>query len=111
MYEYGVVIRRARRGESPVWQFWVGSGCLKEDPAFLAVMNFAGEQGFEAFAAGSFDEVGVPEVLMKRALGRPAAAGAAAGGAADKPAKALAVKAAAKKDGKPAKKGRAAAEN
>jgi hypothetical protein len=70
-YEYGVVIRRQAKGEPPVWQFWIGAGCLKEHSSFLAVMDWAGARGFEAFAAGNFDELGVPEVLMKRALVGP----------------------------------------
>jgi hypothetical protein len=84
-YEYGVVIRRQAKGEPPVWQFWLGAGCLKEHSSFLAVMDWAGARGFEAFAAGNFDELGVPEVLMKRALvgppppPMPAARGAAGG--------------------------------
>jgi hypothetical protein len=70
-YEYGVVIRRQAKGEPPVWQFWLGAGCLKEHSSFLAVMDWAGARGFEAFAAGNFDDLGVPEVLMKRALVGP----------------------------------------
>lgn len=71
MYEYGVIIRRAQRGQAPVWQFWIGSGKVHEEAGFLAVMDFAGARGFEAFAAGNFDEVGVPEVLLKRAVSMP----------------------------------------
>jgi hypothetical protein len=70
-YEYGVVIRRQRRGQPAVWQFWIGEGCVHEDASFLATMNWAGERGFEAFAAGNFDELGVPEVILKRALPAP----------------------------------------
>ena len=71
MFEYGVIIRRAPRGQAPVWQFWIGSGKVHEEAGFLAVMDFAGARGFEAFAAGNFDEVGVPEVLLKRAVSLP----------------------------------------
>lgn len=71
MYEYGVIIRRAARGRAPVWQFWIGSGLVHEAAGFLAVMDFAGARGFEAFAAGNFDEVGVPEVLLKRGVALP----------------------------------------
>ncbi len=67
-YEYGVVIRKQKKGEPTVWQFWIGAGCLKEHSSFLAVMDWAGARGFEAFAAGNFDELEVPEVLMRRAL-------------------------------------------
>jgi len=70
-YEYGVVIRRQPKGKPATWQFWLGAGCLKEHSSFLAVMDWAGALGFEAFAAGNFDELGVPEVLMKRALAAP----------------------------------------
>ena len=82
-YEYGVVIRRQRQGRPAVWQFWIGEGCAHEAASFLAVMNWAGERGFEAFAAGNFDELGVPEVILKRAIALapppplPAAAGTA----------------------------------
>ena len=68
MYEYAVIIRRTKRGEAPLWQLWVGSGKVHEEAGFLAVMDHAGALGFEAFAAGNFDEVGVPEVLLKRAV-------------------------------------------
>lgn len=71
MYEYAVVIRKQRRGQPPVWQLWVGDGLVHEDGGFLAVMNYAGARGFEAFAAGNFDEIGVPEVLMKRSVALP----------------------------------------
>ena len=71
MYEYGVIIRRAQRREAPVWQFWIGSGKVHEEAGFLAVMNYAGARGFEAFAAGNFDEIGVPEVLLKRGVTLP----------------------------------------
>jgi hypothetical protein len=70
-YEYGVVIRRQPKGKPATWQFWLGAGCLKEHSSFLAVMDWAGGLGFEAFAAGNFDQLGVPEVLMKRALAAP----------------------------------------
>jgi hypothetical protein len=70
-YEYGVVIRRQKKGEPIVWQFWVGAGHVHEESSFLAMMNWAGERGFEAFAAGNFDEMGVPEVLLKRAIAAP----------------------------------------
>lgn len=84
-YEYGVVIRRQRQGRPALWQFWIGNGCAHEAPSFLAVMNWAGERGFEAFAAGNFDELGVPEVILKRAIALapppplPVAAGRAGG--------------------------------
>lgn len=84
-YEYGVVIRRQRQGRPALWQFWIGDGCAHEAASFLAVMNWAGERGFEAFAAGNFDELGVPEVILKRAIALapppplPAAAGSAGG--------------------------------
>jgi len=71
MYEYAVVIRKQKRGQQPVWQLWVGDGLVHEDGSFLAVMNYAGERGFEAFAAGNFDDLGVPEVLMKRSVAMP----------------------------------------
>jgi len=71
VFEYGVIIRRAPRGQAPVWQFWIGSGKVHEEASFLAVMNFAGARGFEAFAAGNFDEIGVPEVLLKRGVSLP----------------------------------------
>ena len=70
-YEYGVVIRRQKKGEPIVWQFWVGAGHVHEESSFLAMMNWAGARGFEAFAAGSFDEMGVPEVILKRAIASP----------------------------------------
>lgn len=118
MFEYAVIIRRAQRGEAPVWQFWVGSGKVHEEPGFLAVMDYAGARGFEAFAAGNFDQVGVPEVLLKRAVALPpppplakgTGAGRELGAAATKPAATPApkrattapvkAKAAAKKEGK-----------
>lgn len=66
--EFGVVIRRQLpRGETK-WQLWTGAGKTKEDASFLAVMNFAGAQGYEAVAAGHFDELGVPEVLLQRRM-------------------------------------------
>ena len=66
--EFGVVIRRQLpRGETK-WQLWTGAGKTKEDASFLAVMNFAGAQGYEAVAAGHFDELGVPEVLLQRKM-------------------------------------------
>lgn len=71
MYEYGVVIRRQRRGGAAVWELWVGDGKVHEESGFLAVMNWAGARGFEAFAAGNFDEIGVPEVLLKRSVALP----------------------------------------
>ena len=67
-YEYAVVIRRQKASEPAVWQLWIGAGCVRESASFLAVMDWAGARGFEAFAAGNFDELGVPEVLMKRAI-------------------------------------------
>jgi hypothetical protein len=70
-YEYGVVIRRQRKSEPVVWQFWIGAGCVKEATSFLAVMDWAGARGFEAFAAGNFDELAVPEVLLKREVKLP----------------------------------------
>lgn len=70
-YEYGVVIRRQRKDEPVVWQFWIGAGCVKEGTSFLAVMDWAGARGFEAFAAGNFDELAVPEVLLKREVKLP----------------------------------------
>lgn len=70
-YEYGVVIRRQRKSEPVVWQFWIGAGCVKEGTSFLAVMDWAGSRGFEAFAAGNFDELSVPEVLLKREVKLP----------------------------------------
>lgn len=70
-YEYGVVIRRQRKGEPAFWQFWIGAGCIKEGSSFLAIMDWAGARGFEAFAAGNFDELGVPEVLLRRAVASP----------------------------------------
>jgi hypothetical protein len=70
-YEYGVIIRRQRHGRPAVWQFWIGEGCAHEASSFLGVMNHAGSLGFEAFAAGNFDELSVPEVLLKRALAAP----------------------------------------
>jgi len=71
MYEYAVVIRKQKRGQPAIWQVWVGDGLVHEAASFLAVMNWAGARGFEAFAAGNFDELGVPEVLMKRSLALP----------------------------------------
>ncbi len=71
MFEYAVVIRRQKRGQAPSWQLWVGDGLVHDDEGFLALMNFAGARGFEAFAAGNFDELGVPEVLMKRSVAMP----------------------------------------
>jgi len=117
MYEYAVIIRRAKRGETPVWQLWIGSGKVHEEAGFLAVMDYAGARGFEAFAAGNFDEVGVPEVLLKRAVALPPppplARGTAAGRELGAPAKSAAAaptpkrakapvkaKAAGKKEGK-----------
>ncbi|HSM13921.1 MAG TPA: hypothetical protein VLA66_07610 [Thermoanaerobaculia bacterium] len=70
-YEYGVVIRRQRKGEPVFWQFWTSAGCIREGSGFLAVMDWAGARGFEAFAAGNFDEIGVPEVLLRRAVASP----------------------------------------
>lgn len=70
-YEYGVVIRRQRKDEPVVWQFWIGAGCVKEGTGFLAVMDWAGARGFEAFAAGNFDELAVPEVLLRREVKLP----------------------------------------
>ncbi|MFN7941285.1 MAG: hypothetical protein U0X73_06775 [Thermoanaerobaculia bacterium] len=70
-FEYAVVIRRNRRGEPSIWQLWFAGGCAREDANFLAVMDAAGALGFEAFAAGNFDEASVPEVLLKRAVAPP----------------------------------------
>lgn len=122
-YEYGVVIRRQPKGRAATWEFWLGAGCLKEHSSFLAVMDWAGALGFEAFAAGNFDDLGVPEVLMKRALVDPpppqlpaargqagaelaasAAARRAGKSASAKAAKAPAAKASAAKDKAPARK-------
>ena len=72
-YEYGVVIRRQRQGRPAIWQFWSSEGVAHEAPSFLAVMNWAGARGFDAFAAGNFDEAGVPEVILKRAIQAPEA--------------------------------------
>jgi hypothetical protein len=66
--EFGVVIRRQFPQGEMKWQLWTGAGKTKEDASFLAVMNFAGAQGFEAVAAGHFDELGVPEVLLQRKM-------------------------------------------
>jgi hypothetical protein len=75
--EFGVVIRRQLpRGETK-WQLWTGAGKAKEDASFLVVMNFAGAQGYEAVAAGHFDELGVPEVLLQRRMSMPEPAKAA----------------------------------
>lgn len=71
MFEYAVVIRKQKRGHAPTWQLWVGAGLAHSDESFLALMNFAGARGFEAFAAGNFDDLGVPEVLMKRSVAMP----------------------------------------
>ena len=68
MVEYGVVIRRQFPHGELKWQFWIGSGMAKEHASFLHVMNHAGALGFEAVAAGHFDELGVPEVLMQRKM-------------------------------------------
>jgi len=70
-YEYGVVIRRQRKGEPAFWQVWTSAGCIREGSGFLAVMDWAGARGFEAFAAGNFDELGVPEVLLRRSVASP----------------------------------------
>lgn len=112
MYEYAVVIRKQKRGETPVWQVWVGNGQVHEDASFLATMNWAGARGFEAFAAGNFDELGVPEVLMKRSVAMPpppplakakGSAGKELAPAAEKPKKPAAKRA--KATGAPARKG------
>jgi len=70
-YEYGVVVRRQRKSEPPIWQFWIAAGCIKEGTSFLAVMDWAGAHGYEAFAAGNFDELAVPEVLLRRQVHLP----------------------------------------
>jgi hypothetical protein len=66
--EYGVVIRRQLPHGEVKWQLWLGSGMVKEHASFLVVMNHAGAMGFEAVAAGHFDELGVPEVLLQRRM-------------------------------------------
>jgi hypothetical protein len=66
--EYGVVIRRQLPHGEVKWQLWLGSGMVKEHASFLVVMNHAGAMGFEAVAAGHFDELGVPEVLLQRKM-------------------------------------------
>jgi hypothetical protein len=66
--EYGVVIRRQLPRGEVKWQLWLGSGMMKEHASFLVVMNHAGAMGFEAVAAGHFDELGVPEVLLQRKM-------------------------------------------
>jgi len=66
MFEYAVVIRRQLREGGFRWQLWLGSGVEREDASFLAVMNHAGALGFEAVAAGHFDDLAVPEVLLQR---------------------------------------------
>ena len=66
--EYGVVIRRQLPRGEVKWQLWLGSGMVKEHASFLVVMNHAGAMGFEAVAAGHFDELGVPEVLLQRKM-------------------------------------------
>ncbi len=68
MVEYGVVIRRQFPQGELRWQLWLGSGMVQEHSAFLKVMNHAGAMGFEAVAAGHFDELGVPEVLLQRKM-------------------------------------------
>ena len=113
-YEYGVAIRRQRQGRPALWQFWTGGGCAHEAASFLAVMNWAGERGFEAFAAGNFDELGVPEVILKRSIALapppplPAVAGTAGGELAAaqkaKPAPKPAARGASKSSPKPATK-------
>ncbi len=68
MVEYAVVIRRQLREGGSRWQLWLGSGMKFEEVRFLEVMNHAGALGFEAVAAGHFDELAVPEVLLQRRL-------------------------------------------
>ena len=77
MVEYGVVIRRQFPHGELRWQFWIGTGMAKEHASFLTVMNHAGAMGFEAVAAGHFDELGVPEVLLQRRMETEAFAAAA----------------------------------
>ncbi len=67
-WEYAVVVRRQSAGHLGTWELWTAQGKIQENPNFLAVMNWAGAQGFEAYAAGDFDKMGVPEVLLKRPL-------------------------------------------
>ena len=74
--EYGVVIRRQVSRKDFNWQLWTGAGKVEEDASFLAVMNRAGAMGFEAVAAGHFDELQVPEVLLQRKMEGPPAASA-----------------------------------
>ena len=103
--EFGVVIRRQLpRGETK-WQLWTGAGKTKEDASFLAVMNFAGAQGFEAVAAGHFDELGVPEVLLQRRMEMPEPAAKAVQAPLLPPVKAVAAPLA---EAKPAEKVKAA---
>lgn len=110
MVEYGVVIRRQFPHGELRWQLWLGSGMAKEHASFLSVMNHAGGLGFEAVAAGHFDELGVPEVLLQRKMEATTFATGAAGFAppaeAPKPApaprKAAAAESAPKPAGKPA---------
>lgn len=70
-WEYAVAIRRQHLGRPGNWELWTSQGKIHEEPGFLALMNWAGAQGFEAYAAGDFDEVGVPEVLLKRSRALP----------------------------------------
>jgi hypothetical protein len=77
--EYGVVIRRQVSRKDFNWQLWTGAGKIEEDASFLAVMNRAGAMGFEAVAAGHFDELQVPEVLLQRKMEDPPAATAVLG--------------------------------
>ncbi len=65
--EFGVVIRRQFKSGETKWQLWTGAGKTKEEASFLAVMNYAGAQGFEAVAAGRKMEMAEPAAVAVQA--------------------------------------------
>jgi hypothetical protein len=86
VWEYAVAVRRQLGGGVTAWELWTAQGKIHEDPSFLALMNWAGARGFEAYAAGDFDKMGVPEVMLKRPLASGGSTKAAKGVASAGPA-------------------------
>lgn len=69
MFEYALVAR-IPNVEPPQWQ-WKGPG-ERPNAGLLALLNQAGQDGWEVVAAGDFGGSPTAEVLLKRSIGCPA---------------------------------------